>query len=170
MKAAQARYEDQANKTRRPARRFTEGQSVWLDARNIKTLRPQKKLDWKNLGPFRIRKVVSPYAYELELPPVMRIHPVFHVSLLKPAVQDPLPSQRPEPPPPVEVDGLEEWEVEEVIDSRYDRRGRGGRPRLKYTVKWVGYDEPTEIPADYLENAQEAIRTFHRRYPHKPGP
>ncbi len=46
----------------------------------------------------------------------------------------------------------------------------GCRPRLKYTVKWTGYDQPTEVPADYLENAQEVVCNFHRRYPGKPGP
>ena len=49
MKYAQARQEEQANRKRTPARRFVEGQFVWLDSRHIKTLRPQKKLDWKQL-------------------------------------------------------------------------------------------------------------------------
>jgi hypothetical protein len=169
MLVAQARHREQANRKRRPARRFRVDQEVWLDARNIKTLRPAKKLDWKNCGPFRIEKVVSPWAYRLALPESMKIHPVFHVSLLQPAADDPLPAQRNEPPPPIEVDGLQEWEVEEVLDSRWDRRGRG-RPRLKYTVKWTGYDEPEEVPASHLENAQEVVRNFHRRYPYKPGP
>ncbi|KAH7483616.1 hypothetical protein FOMA001_g6895 [Fusarium oxysporum f. sp. matthiolae] len=168
--AAQARYEDQANRHRRPARRYQEGDHVWLDARNIKTLRPQKKLDWKNIGPLKITKVISPYAYRLDLPASMKIHPVFHTNLLRPAATDPLPGQNPDPPPPVEVEGVEEWEVEDVIDSRWDRRGRGGRPRLKYTVKWAGYADPTEVPAAYLENAAEVVANFHRRYPDKPGP
>jgi len=113
---------------------------------------------------------VSPYAYELDLPPAIKIHPVFHVRLLRPAATDPVPGQRQEPPPPVEINGLEEFEVEEVLDSRFDHRGRGGRPRLKYTVKWVGYEDPTEVPADYLENAQDSVRNYHLRYPQKPGP
>ncbi|KAL9564024.1 hypothetical protein ACKAV7_011798 [Fusarium commune] len=133
--AAQARYEDQANRHRRPARRYREGDYVWLDARNIKTLRPQKKLDWKNIGPLKITKVISPYAYWLDLPASMKIHPVFYTNLLRPAATNPLPGQNPDPPPPIEVEGVEEWEVEDILDSRWDRRGRGGRPRLKYIVK-----------------------------------
>jgi transposase InsO family protein len=166
MKSAQARYEEFANKTRRPARQYREGELVWLDSRNIRTLRPQKKLDWKNLGPFRIRRAVNAYAYELDLPASMRIHPVFNVRLLRPAAENPAPGQRHEPPPPVEVQGLEEWEVEDILDSRIERRGRNGR--LKYTVKWVGYDTPTEEPAKYLANAKQAVLNFHRRYPNKP--
>ncbi|KAG0153386.1 hypothetical protein PDIDSM_5239 [Penicillium digitatum] len=136
----------------RPAPRYR-GQLVWLNARNIRTLRPQKKLDWKNLGPFKVLEAISAHAYKLELPASMKIHPVFNVSLLQPAHEP--------------VEGLEEWEVEDILDSRWERRGRGG-PRLKYTVKWIGYDEPTEEPAEYLDHAREIVRNFHRRYPHKP--
>jgi hypothetical protein len=169
MKYAQARQEEQANRKRTPARRFVKGQFVWLDSRHIKTLRPQKKLDWKQLGPFRIKKVISSHAYELELPASMRIHPVFNVSLLRPAADDPLPGQVQDAPPPIEVDGLEEWEVDEIVDSRWDRRGRG-KPRLKYTVKWTGHPDVTEERAEYLENARQIVENFHRRYPDKPGP
>lgn len=167
--AAQARYEDQANKKRQPARTYRPNDLVWLDARNLRTLRPQKKLDWKNIGPLRVEKAISPYAYKLELPATMRIHPVFHVNLLRPAENNPLPEQRQPPPPPVEVDGAEEFEVGEILNSRWERRGRGG-PKLRYTVRWVGFDEPTEEPAEYLANAQQIVANYHRRYPDRPGP
>jgi hypothetical protein len=100
----------------------------------------------------------------------MKIHSVFHTNLLRPAANNPLLGQNLEPPPPVEAEGIEEWEVEDIVDSRWDRRGRGGRPRLKYTVKWTGYADPTEVPAAYVENAAEIVANFHRRYPDKPGP
>ena len=64
----------------------------------------------------------------------MRIHPVFNVNLLRPASESHLPGQRQPPPPPVEVEGIEQFEVEEVVDSYWERRGRG-KPRLYYTVK-----------------------------------
>ncbi|KAG0159971.1 hypothetical protein PDIDSM_7498 [Penicillium digitatum] len=154
--SAQARYEEQTNRHRAPARRYRPGQLVWLNARNIRTLRPQKKLDWKNRGPFKVLEAISAHAYKLELPASMKIHPVFNVSLLQPAATNPVNGQVTEPAPPVEVEGLEEWEVEDILDSRWERRGRGG-PRLKYTVKWIGYDEPTEEPAEYLDHAREII-------------
>ena len=74
------------------------------------------------------------------------------------------------PPPPIEVDGVEEFEVEDILDSRLDNRGGGRGSRLKYTVKWAGYDQPTEEPAEYVANASEVVANFHRRYPEKPRP
>ncbi|KYG39911.1 hypothetical protein M433DRAFT_9628 [Acidomyces richmondensis BFW] len=54
------------------------------------------------------------------------------------------------PLPPVEVDGVEEWEVEDIVDSITDRRGQGGKQRVKYVVKWKGYDIPTREPANTI--------------------
>jgi hypothetical protein len=42
------------------------------------------KLSKRFYGPFEILKAVGPFAFELKLPPSSRIHPVFHVSQLKP--------------------------------------------------------------------------------------
>ncbi|KAG0152884.1 hypothetical protein PDIDSM_2689 [Penicillium digitatum] len=64
---------------------------------NIRTLRPQKKLDWKNLGPFKVLEAISAHAYKLELPASMKIHPVFNVSLLQPAATNPVNGQVAEP-------------------------------------------------------------------------
>lgn len=61
--------------------------------------------------------MVSLYAYCLELPASMKIHPVFYVNLLCPAATDALPGQRQEPLLLVEVEGVEEWEVEDILDS-----------------------------------------------------
>jgi hypothetical protein len=83
----------------------------------------------------------------------MKIHPIFHVNLLRPAFTDLLPGQYQDPSPFVEMNGVKKWEIKEVINSRWDRRGRGGRPNFKYTVKWIKYDEPTESPAAWLNNA-----------------
>ena len=60
------------------------GERVYLVASNIRTRRPSKKLDAKKLGPFTIVEVISPHAYRLALPASMKVHNVFHASLLQP--------------------------------------------------------------------------------------
>jgi len=60
---------------------------------------------------------VSPYAYELESPASIRIHRVQPVLILDMVVEVPIVGQCVEPPPPVEVDGEEEYQVSSVEDS-----------------------------------------------------
>jgi hypothetical protein len=66
----------------------------------------------------------------------MRVHPVFHVSLLESRADDPYPGQRLEPLPPVKIDGEQEWFVDEVLDTRMHRG------QLQYLIKWTGWDQP----------------------------
>ena len=59
--------------------------------KNIKTKRLSSKLDFKKLGPFKVKKAISDINYELELPDNMRIHPIFHISLLEPVPENATP-------------------------------------------------------------------------------
>jgi hypothetical protein len=63
----------------------------------------------------------------------------------------------------VEVDGEQEWEVEDILDSRWRYQ------KLQYLIKWKGYDDPSWEDARMV-NRLEAIDLFHDRYPDKPGP
>jgi hypothetical protein len=137
MRYAQNHQETNAYQHRLPTPRYNVGDEVWLNVKNIQTTRPSRKLYWKRLGRFKVKKVISPYAYELDLPSSMKIHPVFHVSKLDPCATDPLPGHVPPPAPPVVVEGEEEWELDEILDSRLRYK------RLQYLCSWKGYDAPT---------------------------
>jgi Chromo (CHRromatin Organisation MOdifier) domain len=119
----------------RPAHTYKAGNMVYLEATNLKTDSPTRKLDDKRYGPFKVVKKVGAAAYKLTLPDNwLAIHPVFHESLLTPycppchAHQCP-----PQPPNPVVIDDTEEYKVEAILDSR---RHRG---KLQYLVHWAGY-------------------------------
>ena len=59
---------------------------VYLATKNIITKKPSKKLDYKYLGPYKITKRILKNNYQLDLPPKVRIHLIFHISLLKDAI------------------------------------------------------------------------------------
>lgn len=159
---AQDAMEEQANKHLSPPPVYQPGDKVWLLRKYIHTTRPSNKLDFKKLGPFPIVSKVSTHAYKLLLPSSMKVHPVFHVSLLEPYATDPLPGQVKPPAPPVIVDEQEEWFVEEV----YDVSPKGP---LRYLVKWVGYHDPTWEPYENVKDC-EALDKFYERYPNKRRP
>ena len=70
----------------------------------------------------------------------------------------------------MEIDGEEEYEISEILDSKIDKRRKC---KLQYLVHWLGYegtDEETSwVPADEV-HASEAISDFHSANPSKPGP
>lgn len=94
----------------------------------------------------------------------MRIHNVFHVSILEKYRPDTIEGRRNTPPPPIVTpQGDIEWEVREVIDSRLFGRWK----KLQYLVSWEGYgpEQNSWEPASNLKNAPEAIKEFHQRNP-----
>ena len=153
-----------ANRRRRPAPTLVIGQKVWLLRRHITTSRPSSKLDVRRLGPFPIIGQVGSSSYRLGFPSSIKIHPVFHVSLMEPHIANTFPGRVVDIPPPIEVDGIPEFEVQAVLDSRIRRR------TLQYFVDWVGYDEFDRSweRADALSNATEAVAAFHKKNPNKP--
>jgi hypothetical protein len=77
-----------ANKSRLERPRLQKRDLVYLLRRNIKTTRPSDKLDSKKIGPFRIKRNIRDISFELKLPPLIKIHSIFYLSLLEPAHPD----------------------------------------------------------------------------------
>ncbi len=108
----------------------------------------------------------SKSAFKLELPLRMKVHPVFHVSLLTPYHANTIPGRIQPPPPPIIVEGFQEFEVQEILDSRIHYN------KLQYFVDWKGYKphERTWEPAEFLTHAKNAVARFHARHPNRPSP
>ncbi|KAJ9524308.1 hypothetical protein QJQ45_008491 [Haematococcus lacustris] len=155
MEQAQQRQAYLANKGRRDVE-FSPGQLVLLSTKNLR-LKPgkAKKLLPRFIGPFKVLKLVGPVAVRLDLPPAMaRLHPVFHVALLRPYT-----SEHPHLPPPVDwLDEAPLYEVEKLLAHRGVRAGRA----RGYLVKWQGYDDSynTWEPRNNLVNCQEVLAAY----------
>ena len=145
-----------AERISRNFRPFQKGDKVWLEGKNLNTGDPYKKLKPKREGPFTITEVLSTWTYRLDLPPQWRIHPVFHTSLLSPYEENEAHGPSYTLPPPEEVEGQEEFEVEAILAHR----GQGARRR--YLIKWKGYptSDNTWEPERNLTHAQETLESY----------
>jgi transposase InsO family protein len=156
------------DRKREPSRNYQVGDMVWLEGYNIPTNQPSKKLGDKRYGPFKILSKHGAAAYKLSLPKTWRsIWPIFNEIFLTPYVPPTFPTQKMQQPPPLPevVDDHEEYEVQEIMDSRLYRG------KIRYLVKWTGYEERhhwTWEPLRNLENAQQAIKNFHKSHPSAP--
>lgn len=165
VQAAQQRQKAYANQKRRELE-LEVGQEVLLSTKNIRLKVPgTQKLLPRFIGPFPITKRVGQVAYELKLPANMRIHNVFHVSLLKPYHSDG--TYRP-PPPPIHLDDGLYYEVEAVLQHK-DVKRKGVTQMYTtryYLIKWQGYqhEHNTWEPEENL--TQLAIDSYWAKHPH----
>ncbi|QRW23611.1 Retrotransposable element Tf2 protein [Rhizoctonia solani] len=137
--------------------KFKIGEEAWLDAKNVKLKTLSPKLTEQRLGPFKVTKRISNRAYRLELPPTMRIHNVFYMGLLSKVKRDKKRSFE-NRPPPVTVDGEEEYKVKGITDME-ERNGK-----WFFRVKWKGYgsEENTWEPRENLKNAKKILEKFEK--------
>ena len=108
------------------------------------------------VGLFSVAKVISSVAYELDLPSGWKIHPVFHVSNLRRYVRSERFARVEKPPPPILVDGEEEYEVESIL------RHKGKGARRLYQALWKGHPvtEASWEPKLNLRNASSLLEDY----------
>jgi hypothetical protein len=149
-----------------PAPEIKVGDRVWVDASDIKTMCPSPKFSANSSDPFKVVKVVGNGVYKLKLPPCYsQLHPVFLVMKLKLAKPDPFPGcpRHDEPPPVLQPDGDERWEVDEILEGRVQYSS------LWYMVRWKGYGPEHDKWVKHSDVfAKDAIDTYYRRYPNAP--
>lgn len=165
IELAQAQYKEQADKHRSEEPEWVIGDKVWLNRKHIQTDRPTEKLDYRRLGPYKIIEKIGRRAYKLKLPQSMKIHNVFHVSLLEKVKPDNF-NRQPIPLPPVIIDEQEEYEVKAILNSRLKRS------KVEYLVRWKGFgtEEQSWEPLENVKHAQEELDKFYRENPNAVKP
>ena len=158
--AAQQRQKALADQ-HRTEKVYSVGDKVLLNTKylTIKHSETNRKLLPKWIGPFEVVQVVGPVAYKLKMNPGWRVHPVFHVSLLEPYRTD---GRVQPPPPPIEMEGVLEYEVDTILAHRF--RGRR-HPRASYLIAWKGYgpEHNSWEPERNVVNAPEVVADYWRR-------
>ncbi|GJX45785.1 ty3-gypsy retrotransposon protein [Tanacetum coccineum] len=155
--AAKNRMEVQANRKRRDVE-FNVGDRVLVKLQPYRqsTLakRHSNKLAKKFYGPYEVVERIGKVAYRLALPETSKIHPVFHVSLLKLFTGNE--SAKVTELPEEFKDGHPMEQPEVVCDSRVVLSN--GRPVRQVLVQWAGRS-PEEATWECLTDFQTAYPT-----------
>ncbi|GBG81918.1 hypothetical protein CBR_g34100 [Chara braunii] len=170
--ASQTRMTARANRARMDYP-FKVGDDVLIDACHLQleadTLRKSRR---RFFGPCRILQAVgsdtasSPVSFRVKLPDYLRqarVHDIYHVSLLHPYRRpfERLAGRPYERPPPIMVDGHEEFLVSDIIGRRVTD---DNPPHVEYLVQWKGYpdEEATWEPLEHLQHARMLVSAYDR--------
>jgi hypothetical protein len=150
-KAIQKHYADQNYHQKE----FHIGERVMLSTQNLKLLnQPSKKFRSRFIGPYKITEKISSQAYKLDLPSNMKVHPVFHIGLLKEfnslspdlEIPDDIPSSNDL------IFGDDTFFVHSIVDHKIAPHpltyAKG--PALLFKVKWEGYDSSEDSWEPYV--------------------
>ena len=122
ISAAQQRYQKSADARRSPAPDFKVGDKVFVKAQFFQTTQPSKKLSKKYLGPYKIISQPGTLSFTLRLlESICSVHPVFHVSMLEPAISNTFSERIQLAPALVIIDREPEYEISRIVDSKINR-------------------------------------------------
>ena len=158
LKKTQEEMKRYADRGRKETEVWKKGDRVLLSTKNLVFKeRPTKKLTERYVGPYVIEEVVSSNAVKLRLPSSMRIHLVVNVSWIV-KYKEQVKGQKKEEGKPVEIEGVEEWEVEKILNKK---KIRGVE---KYLIWWKGFtaEGDTWERRENLKNTEEMIKEFER--------
>ena len=136
---------------------FLVGDLVLVSMKNLEPKHggfARRSLGARFIGPYRVGECEHEKSYRLELPPLLRLHLVFHTSHLKPYSKDPDRQQR--IPKVTLQDGSEGEIVDKVVGHRIRENGD------EYLVKWTGQMKSTWEPRGNLDQIGWMIDQFIR--------
>jgi hypothetical protein len=154
LKIAKAKQKHYADQNSTP-KQFNVGDRVMLSTQNLKLLnQPSKKFRARYIGPYNIIEKISSQAYKLDLPSSMKVHPVFHIGLLKDFISSSPNSEVSDNIPSTNdlIYGDDTFYVHSIIDHKIAPHpltyAKG--PALLFKVKWEGYDSSEDSWEPYV--------------------
>ena len=107
-----------ADRSRRETEEWKKRDSVLLSTKDLVFKeRPVRKLTKRYVRPYKIEEVISSNAVKLWLPTLMRIHLVVNVSWIV-WYKEQVRKQKKEKGKPIEVEEVEEWEIEKILNKK----------------------------------------------------
>lgn len=155
LQVAQARMK-QAYDKKHTERSFAVRDWVYLKLQPYRQQSVKKrschKLSPRYYGPYQIVECIGTVAYKLKLPATARVHPIFHVSLLKKKVGNNVVTAA-HFPPYIDLHNPR-WYPACVLDRRIFKKGNS--PVTKWLIQWIGAaaEEAT------WEDAEEILHRF----------
>jgi hypothetical protein len=89
------------------------------------------------------------------MPDTMRIHNVFHVSLLKPYYND---GRALPPTPPEVIDDEPEWEVDRILDHRVIKHKKTSK--VEYLIRILGNGPEHDVWQDDVSNCPNTVKKY----------
>jgi len=159
---AQEDMKKYADRRRSEVNEYKVGDLVMLSTKDLKYQmvgRRTEKLTKRFVGPYKVQKIVSLNIVKLELPSIVKIHPVVNVSRIRCYVGQ-VEEQRKEQLAPVIIAGEEKWKVRRILNKQKIRE------KDKYLVRWKGFiaESDTWERRENLGNAKRAIEEFEKEY------
>ncbi|PRQ41877.1 putative nucleotidyltransferase, Ribonuclease H [Rosa chinensis] len=156
MEQAQARMKVYYDK-HHTEREFDIGDWVFLKLQPYRQksvqVRKSHKLSPKYFGPYQVIEKIGKVAYKLELPASARVHPVFHVSLLKKKLGS---SVVPSPTLPPSFDSNKSnWVPAKVLQRALFKKGN--KPEVRWLIQWKNGSED--------DATWECAEEFQKRFP-----
>ena len=161
MLYTQVLQEYHVNKRQTSAYDFKSNNKVYLSTQNLKTWWLSKKLDWKFMKQLTIKWKMSAYIYELELSSEMKVHLMFHTSLLWSSKNN-LISRQVLLPQSTIIKNKEDLYFVNLID---DMKWNTQSAQFKLFIKWEEYKQRTwESYMSIKKNASEQLKEFHKNH------
>jgi len=119
----QEKMKKYANRKRGEANDYKVGDLVMVNTKDLKYQMVRKrteKLTKRFIRPYKVKKIVSSNVVELELPSIVKIHPVVKISRIHKYIGQ-VKGQKKEQPALVIIEREEVWKVEKILNKQQVR-------------------------------------------------